>query len=124
MSRLEKLFASGEAELLAENAVLIDVRSTAEFAAEHIKDAIPLPLDYLAREIDRVVVDQATPIIVYSQSGVRSASAHHILINMGYMNIANGGAMRALASQLNREMARLELSAISSSCNAENMVHR
>ena len=124
MSRLEKLFASGEAELLAENAVLIDVRSTAEFAAEHIKDAIPLPLDYLAREIDRVVVDQATPIIVYSQSGVRSASAHNILINMGYLNIANGGAMRALASQLNREMARLELSAISSSCNAENMVHR
>lgn len=125
MSIFEKPFppALEEAGRLPKNAVLIDVRSIVEFASGHIKDAIPLPFDCLAREIHSIVVDPATPIVVYSQSGARSDAACHALIRIGYLNVVNGGAMEHLASRLGRPMASVELSAISSMCNAGNMAN-
>lgn len=115
-----KLFASltGPAESLPENAILIDVRSPEEFSSGHIKDAIPLPLACLTRDIGNVVVDRATPIIVYCQSGGRSAMAKRALMDMGYQNVINGGGVRALATRMNREISRVDVSRISTSCNA------
>ena len=108
---------------LPENAVLLDVRSMVEFSSAHIKDAIPLPSDCLAREIRSIVVDPAAPIVVYSQDGARSEAACRELIRIGYLNVVNGGAMQQLASRLGRPMASLDLSAISSLCNAGNMAN-
>lgn len=125
MSIFEKPFppALEGAGRLPESAVLIDVRSIVEFASGHIKDAIPLPLDCLAREIHSIVVDPATPIVVYSENGARSDAACHALTRIGYLNVVNGGAMEHLASQLGRAMTSVELSAISSMCNAGNMAN-
>lgn len=108
MSIFGKLFAAiaGSAEPLPEQAVLIDVRSPDEFASGHIKDAIPLPLNCLARDIGNVVADRNAPIIVYCQSGGRSAMARRQLLDMGYQNVVNGGGVHALASRMNREIRR------------------
>jgi phage shock protein E len=121
MRILGKLFASvsGATEPLPEQAVLIDVRSPDEFAAGHIKDAIPLPLSCLARDIDSVIVDRTTPIIVYCQSGGRSASARTLLLDMGYQHVVNGGGICALASRMKREIRGVEISRISIPCNVD-----
>ncbi|GAB3537789.1 hypothetical protein GCM10027343_01830 [Noviherbaspirillum agri] len=97
---------TGADEPLPENAVLIDVRSPEEFSSGHIKDAIPLPLNCLTRDIGSVVVDKATPIIVYCQSGGRSAMARRALTDMGYQTVVNGGGVRSLAARMGREISR------------------
>ncbi len=116
-----KLLASvsGTTEPLPEQAVLIDVRSIDEFSAGHLKDAIPLPLNCLGRDIGGVVIDRAASIIVYCQSGGRSAAARRLLLDMGYQHVVNGGGIHALASRMNREIVRLEVSRISTACDAD-----
>lgn len=106
MGMFGKLLESltGASEPLPDNAILIDVRSPEEFSSGHIKDAIPLPLACLTRDIGSVVIDPATPIIVYCQSGGRSAVARRALLDMGYQNVVNGGGVRALAARMKREI--------------------
>lgn len=102
-----RLFGQGSGtaqDELPQQAVLIDVRSPEEFAAGHIENAIPLPLNRLAREIGNVVTDKDTPVIVYCQSGGRSAAARQQMLDMGYRNVINGGGVRALASRMHREI--------------------
>lgn len=93
-------------EALPENAVLIDVRSPAEYATGHIRGAVLLPLNTVALSIDRVVPEKAAPIVVYCQSGARSSSARQQLLDMGYSNVINGGGLNALAGRLNRDIVR------------------
>ena len=63
--------------LVAEGALLLDVRSPQEFAAGHIDGAKNIPVDELPRRI--AGLDPATPIVVYCQSGMRSARAKKAL---------------------------------------------
>lgn len=93
-------------EALPEQATLIDVRSPGEFVSGHIDEAIPLPLDRLARDIGNAAPDKAAPIVVYCQSGARSASARQQLIGMGYQQVVNGGGIHALAGRMNRKIVR------------------
>lgn len=118
MGILGTLFASvpGTTEPLPEQAILIDVRSLDAFSASHLKDAIPLPLDCLGRDIGSVVVDRTTAIIVYCQSGARSAVARRLLLNMGYQQVINGGSMHVLAARMHREIGRLEFAHIATAC--------
>lgn len=100
-----KLFgADAASEALPENAILIDVRSPEEFVSGHIKEAISVPLNRLPRDIGSVASNKAAPIIVYCQSGGRSASARRLMLDMGYQNVINGGGIRSLAGQMNREI--------------------
>lgn len=105
MGLLAKLLGLGTEEL-PEEAVLLDVRSPAEYAAGHIWDAILLPLSAVALNIDRVAPEKSSPIIVYCQSGARSASARQHLLQIGYRNVVNGGGLHALAKRINRDIVR------------------
>ena len=66
---------------------LLDVRSREDYAKEHIKGAISLPLDELEKAKTTFKPDD--PIIVYCDSFVCSASssAAKILGRMGFMNV-------------------------------------
>ncbi|MGE5650371.1 rhodanese-like domain-containing protein [Noviherbaspirillum sp. UKPF54] len=101
-----KLFGANGDEPLPEQAILLDVRSPAEFAAGHLRDAVLLPVSELARSIDSVVPDKSRPIIVYCQSGARSAAAQQQLCAMGYRQVVNGGGVHALAQRMQREILR------------------
>ena len=72
-------------ELITNNAVIIDVRSSIEYESGHIVDAINIPVD----NISSVDYDKDTVIIVYCASGVRSANAADALIDLGYTNVYN-----------------------------------
>ncbi|MBC3878902.1 MULTISPECIES: rhodanese-like domain-containing protein [unclassified Undibacterium] len=109
MSLLGKLigaFAGTEQELPA-NAILIDVRSSGEYQAGYIAGAVSLPLGEVGDRIHSVVPDKDAPVIVYCQSGARSASAKNILSNIGYTNVANGGGVGSLALRLQKQICRL-----------------
>lgn len=80
-THLKKMIDSGEPLRL------VDVRSREDYAKEHIKGAISMPLDSLDKAKEQLKADD--PIIVYCDSFVCSAStsAAKMLTNMGFKNV-------------------------------------
>ena len=91
---------------LPSGAVLIDVRSGAEYSCGYIEAALSMPLDRLSQSVQAKVPDKNTPIIVYCLSGARSASARNGLLKMGYVNVSNGGGISGLSLKLNKRICR------------------
>jgi molybdopterin/thiamine biosynthesis adenylyltransferase/rhodanese-related sulfurtransferase len=70
--------------------VLIDVRETEEFAAGHIPGAKHVPKSYLETRIEAAVPDRDAQIVLYCQSGNRSAWAARTLVDdLGYTSVAS-----------------------------------
>lgn len=80
-------------ELMNQGAVLIDVRTSSEYAEGHLDKSINLTVDTIGVNIEKLVSDKNTKIIVYCRSGNRSATAAKTLINLGYTNVYDLGAM-------------------------------
>jgi phage shock protein E len=70
--------------LLEEGAVLLDVRTPAEFASGHIEGAINIPVQELEARLG-VVGEKNKTVIVYCRSGARSAQAAKTLAGAGYV---------------------------------------
>lgn len=79
--------------LMGEGAVLIDVRSPMEYKQAHLDNSINIDVDAIENTIESKVEDKNTKIIVYCRSGNRSATAAQKLVNMGYKNVYDLGAM-------------------------------
>lgn len=77
--------------LVKEGATLLDVRSPGEFASGHVTGAINIPVDRIASRLAEVPKDKA--VVLYCQSGARSARAASILRDAGYDRVHNVGAM-------------------------------
>jgi molybdopterin/thiamine biosynthesis adenylyltransferase/rhodanese-related sulfurtransferase len=71
--------------------VLVDVRENEEFAAGHIPGAVHVPRSYLETRIEGAVgTDRDRPIVIYCQSGNRSAFAAHTLTEqLGYTDVVH-----------------------------------
>ena len=103
MSILQNVFKKTEErdlqELITEGAIIIDVRSPAEFAGGHVAGAINVPLETLPAAIEKVA-GKDTTIITCCMSGGRSAMAKTMLHTAGYQNVYNGGGWQTLQSKL------------------------
>jgi phage shock protein E len=77
-------------ELVANGAILLDVRTKSEFAQRHIPGAVNIPVQELGPRIHELG-PKARPIVVHCQSGVRSASAAQLLQRAGYEVLDIGG---------------------------------
>jgi phage shock protein E len=90
---LKKLFGAGPkldfAQLLKEGATVVDVRSPGEFATGHVKGAINIPLDRIAKDAKRIKSKGA--ILTCCASGMRSSAAASQLRSMGFENVHNAG---------------------------------
>jgi rhodanese-related sulfurtransferase len=75
--------------------ILVDVRQPEEFRAKHIDGALLIPLGELKTRAKELEQYKSKEIVVYCQSGGRSASACSMLQGMGF-NVVNlaGGMMR------------------------------
>ena len=80
-------------QLVAEGALLLDVRSGGEFASGHLPGAVHVPLAELSGRLRDVGSDKARPIVVYCASGIRSATAASQLRGAGYGAVHDLGAM-------------------------------
>ena len=88
------------------DALLIDVRSPAEFASGFVEGAINLPLDRFVQAYETVAPDKSRQIILYCQSGARSGQAVQFLAQQGYSKVVNGVSPGAVALKTNRPIRR------------------
>lgn len=84
------------------NAIVLDVRDDAEFAAGHITDAKHIPLAKLAERIKELEKFKGKPILVHCQGGVRSSKACDILRKNEFTKLHNlqGGLNAWVAAKL------------------------
>ena len=78
--------------LVRDGALLLDVRTVAEFAGGHLEGAKNVPVHELAKRIGELG-ERTRPIVVYGASGVRSASAKATLARAGFTAVHDLGAM-------------------------------
>lgn len=78
--------------LVADGAKLIDVRSNGEFGGGHIEGAVNIPIQELARRMDELG-DKDKKIVLYCQSGGRSAMAKRLLESNGFTGIHDMGGI-------------------------------
>jgi phage shock protein E len=97
---LASLFGSGNKEQLAqlvkEGALLVDVRSASEFAGGSVKNAVNIPLNTVEQNISKFKNNKS--VVVFCQSGGRSAQAASILKRNNIENVVNGGGWRSVAN--------------------------
>lgn len=78
--------------LVSEGALLLDVRSVGEFEAGHLDGAMNVPLPQLETRSTELT-PRERPIVVYCQSGVRSAQALRVLTRQGFQRVYNLGGL-------------------------------
>ena len=98
VAKVEQINCEQKNKLLTEGASLIDVRTSAEFEEGHLDEAINISAETIANTIEGVITDKEAKIIVYCRSGNRSATAAEALINKGYSNVYDLGAMSSCES--------------------------
>ncbi len=99
IKRLLGITATDYAQLMAEGALILDVRTSGEFSTGHIKGSINIPVEKLARNISKLKAKNK-PIITCCASGSRSGSAKSILQSHGHTNVYNGGAWQSLKNKI------------------------
>jgi rhodanese-related sulfurtransferase len=72
-----------------DDAIVLDVRSMAEFKDGHIVNAINIPLNGLANNVKQIEKHRDKPIVTVCRSGSRSGSACAILRKHGFENVKN-----------------------------------
>ncbi len=82
-------------ELIANGALIMDVRTKGEYAGGHVKNSVNFPLDQLLSNTAKIKSKDQV-IVTCCASGMRSSSAKSILKNQGYTNVHNGGAWQNL----------------------------
>jgi rhodanese-related sulfurtransferase len=75
----------GVQKAAADGTRLVDVRSVGEFEGGHIAGAQNVPLDQLQSVASQW--DKSAPVLVYCQTGARSAEAVSMLEGLGFTNI-------------------------------------
>ena len=69
--------------------ILIDVRSRREFRENHLEGAVNIPLPDVKRNIENKIKNKTRKVLVYCQSGIRSAKAVEIMEELGYTQVYN-----------------------------------
>jgi hydroxyacylglutathione hydrolase len=83
---------------------VLDVRGAAEFETDHVPDALHIPHTRIGASVDSLPVDK--PLLVYCNSGARSAAAVAMLARLGFDaidvndNFANYRRAEQLAARL------------------------
>lgn len=90
--RLGQVSLPAAREHLRNGALLVDVRTQAEFAAGHLPKSINFPLNEIEAQLPRRVKDHNQALLLYCQSGMRSAIARRKLRAMGYTNVFQLGS--------------------------------
>ena len=80
-------------------AVLLDVREESEWAAGHAVEARQLGKGILERDLEKMIPDAGTEIIMYCGGGFRSALTCDAAQKMGYRNVKSlAGGYKAMVA--------------------------
>jgi len=78
------------ADVMARGGVIVDVRTTGEYASGHVGGSLNIPLNALPLQMQKLKKDK--PIITCCASGMRSSSARTTLLSNGFTEVYNGGS--------------------------------
>lgn len=92
LPRLRWIQRAEAARQLRKGALLVDVRSKAEFRDHRIPGSRNCPLPVVGQEIRKLHPDPGQPILLFCHSGMRSAAARRRLHQLGFTNVANLGS--------------------------------
>ena len=92
MRRSGQIPKKAAAEYLRNGAMVIDVRSPAEFAAGHLSQAFNFPVDDVDAVLPSKVKDKNRVILLHCQTGLRSKKAKSKLERIGYKNVFDMGS--------------------------------
>jgi|SRR3954447_23451062 rhodanese-related sulfurtransferase len=70
-------------------AVLLDVREDSEWSQGHAVEAVHLGKGVLERDIEKMIPESNTEIIMYCGGGYRSALTASVAERMGYRNVSS-----------------------------------
>ena len=73
--------------------IIVDARTTEEFAEGHIPDAVLIPEYEIADRAPSELPDKEQLILVYCRSGRRSKIASQALVELGYTNVKEFGGI-------------------------------
>ena len=103
INTIKKIFGFGPKvdfeELIRQGAVIIDVRTKAEYNGGHIKGSKNIPLNSLGQNFKKIG-KKDMPVITCCASGMRSSSAKNILLSAGFVEVHNGGGWRNLQNKI------------------------
>ncbi|MGE0401416.1 MAG: rhodanese-like domain-containing protein [Kofleriaceae bacterium] len=84
-------------EMIASGAAVLDVRTTDEYAGDHLPQATNIPIQELSSRVAEVEKltggDKSKPLVVYCAAGGRAGKAKTQLEAQGYTNVVNGGGL-------------------------------
>ena len=89
MDEAKQIFESGGAD----SYIILDVRTSDEFADGHIPGAINVANESIGTESPKELADKNQLIYVYCRSGNRSKQAAEKLVALGYTNIVEFGGI-------------------------------
>jgi phage shock protein E len=79
-------------EMIQQGALVVDVRTPAEYQSGHFQGAINIPIDQVEKRLSEFG-SKEKPIVVYCASGGRSGSAKSYLQSMGFTDVINAGGL-------------------------------
>lgn len=79
-------------EKIDSGALVVDVRTVAEFQSGHFPGAVNIPVDQVSKRLDEFGAKDHS-IVVYCASGGRSGSAKSFLESVGYTDVINAGGL-------------------------------
>ena len=79
-------------DLVKQGAMVIDVRTPAEFNSGHLSQAFNMPVDEIASLLPDSVKDKNRVILLHCKTGLRSKKAKSALTNQGYTNVFDMGS--------------------------------
>ncbi len=83
--------------------VVIDVRTPAEFAQDHVPQAINIEHTTIEQRIGEAKVNKDDTVILYCRSGRRSGIAQETLQRLGYTRVENYGSLDAARQKLQKQ---------------------
>ena len=79
-------------EYLKRGALVVDVRTVAEFQTKSLTNVINIPLDEVKTKFPTIVTNKSDVVLVHCRSGRRSGIAVGQLRTLGYTNVFNLGS--------------------------------
>lgn len=79
-------------KLASEGALVVDVRTPAEYAQGHVQGAVNIPVQDLGRRLGELGAPEGE-IVLYCRSGARSGQALRVLTEAGFKSVHDVGAM-------------------------------
>ncbi len=92
VKKIGQVSAKDAQQYLKEGALVIDVRTAAEYNSGHLPGVIHIPLDQIEAGVPRRVRDKNKVLLLHCQSGMRSGTAKQKLKGMGYTQVFNLGS--------------------------------